>query len=444
MIQREIRHSGSFKRLRFDLGLFNHEKDGRGPVSSKRVFTGSKANKERRSNAFKLTLVALSFFVFSVFSPVAYSITLDRTHNFIVRQDAKDWEQKTSMLHWRLLTQARRYDRVTDSSTIFNTTMGGVLQYKFYNELRFYGAFNAVFQVGHAQSRFGDLSPRTGLFLSDSYFLISPFAKKSGDFFTIEVGALNQSRTMRNKVLISGSAFPGVSEILMFSLGNFVNLTLRAQQMIPFSQVESAALSEREDTPYFLSESIKLSWDTKNFRASAMGGLFRYSELPSAVAQQSRILGNDVIGGQNNAEFVYDFNGWFANFVLSTYLSDKFLLQLRGFLVENQGAPQTLNRGQEFFGSLRFLGKTVWVGPYFGVFSLEPEISPAFYNASFFGNNNRDGWYVGLDVFVRQPSKMRVRIEYVSANLLNLRVFQEDQESVVLTLQTHFKKLGAW
>ena len=390
-----------------------------------------------------LVRILSAFCAFSFVANIANALVLDRSHILVVRQKAHDWGQKTSVVHWRLLNQARRYDRITDSSTVFNTTFNGVLQYKFYDELRFYGAFGAVFQIGNAQSRFGDLSPRTGLFLSDSYFLVSPFVKKMGDAFTVELGALNQSRTLGNKILISENAFPGVSEVFKFNLGD-VDVTLRAQQMIPFSQVESAALAEREARPSFLSESLKLSWDSKNFRVSATGGLFKYSKLPSTVANQSQILGNTVTDNKNNAEFLYNFEGWFTNFSVSTYLSRKLLLQLKGFLVENKKAPERLNKGQEFSASLQFMGKTISSGPYFGVFSLEPDVSPAFYNASFFGNNNRDGWAIGLDVFVRKPSKLKFRVEYISAELLNPNALQEDQESVVVTLQTHFKQLGSW
>jgi len=439
-------HSCFPRSLRLNLSGSDREKNGMELVTLNKCLPAqNQTTKKEGGHIIRLLVFALVpiLSILCVYSTEAQAITVDKSHNFVIRQNVKDWGQKTSVVHWRLLTQGRRYDRVTDSSTIFNTTVSGVIQYKFYDELRFYGAFDAVFQTGNAQSRFGDLSPRTGLFVSDSYFLISPFAKSSGDFFTLEVGALNQSRTIGNKVLISGNSFPGVSEVLRFDLGD-LGLTLRAQQMVPFSQVENAELAEREATPYFLTESARISWDTKAFRATATAGLFQYSELPSAVAFQSQILGNSVIGDQINAEFRYDFSGWFANFGLSSYLTSKIFMQFKGFLVENQDAPQTLNRGQEFLGSLQYIGKRVWFGPYFGVFSLEPDVSPAFYNASFFGNNNRDGWYAGLDVFVRRPSKMRIRIEYVDSNLLNPGALQEDQESIVVTLQTHFKKLGAW
>ena len=413
------------------------------------MFTDSILNDEASNRKeglvlFKRTAVLIPLLLTILgFGSSAFGLELDHSHRYVDRLDVGDWGQKTSTADWRLLTQVRRYDRVTDSSTVFGTAMSGTLQYKFYDELRFYGVFSAIFQTGNAQSRFGDLTPRTGVFVSESYFLVSPFAKSKNEFFTLEVGALNQSRTVGNKVLISGNAFPGVSEALELSMGSF-KLTLRAQQMIPYSQVENAELSERERTPYFLTESLKLKFKQKNYNASIKGGLFNYSELPSAVAFQSQILGNSVTGDQINAEFLYDFGGWFATFNFDAMISKKLLMQFKANLVENLDAPETLNRGQDFYFSLNWINSKNRMGPFFGVFSLEPDVSPAFYNTSAFGNNNRDGWYAGFDLFVLKPSKMKFGIEYVDANLLNPGVLQEDQDSIVVTFQTHFKKLGAW
>jgi len=378
-----------------------------------------------------------------VFTQSSFALSIDRSSKFVIRKNPTDWNKdQNTILHWRFLTQARRYDRVTDASAIFNTTFNGVFQYKFYDELRFYGAFSAVFQTGNAQSRFGDLSPRTGLFVSDSYFLISPFNSSSSDFFTIELGALSQGRTINNNVLISGNSFPGVSEVLRFKTNDF-SFVLRAQQLIPYSQVENADLSEREPTPTFLTESLKLVWDTENLRASATGGFYSYSKLPSTVADQSRVLGNSVIGDRINADFEYDFKGWFANFNFNTFLSPTLFFKFKALLVENLEAPERLNRGHDFSASLLYMNTKFWIGPYGGVFSLEPDVSPAFYNASVFGNNNRDGWYAGLNIFLREPTRMKLKLEYVDAKLLNPGALQENQKSIVLTLQTHFEQLGA-
>jgi len=394
-------------------------------------------------NSFINSLIIAVLFISFGLSYEAHALSFDSSHNYVMRNKLNDWSDKTSSVHWRLNTQARQYDRVTDSSTIFSTRLSGVLQYKFYDELRFFGQFDAIYQTGNAQSRFGDLSPRTGVFLSDSYFLISPFTKTYGDKFTIEVGALSQSRTLSNSVLISGNPFAGVSEVLRLKAGD-LGLTFRAQQTIPFSQVENAQLAEREQTPYFLSESLRLSYDKKNYKISATGGLFQFSELPSNVAAQSEILGNSTTGNGNVAEFDYDFKGWFSNLRLDAMLTSKVQLQLRGYLVQNLEAPDRLDRGHDFKGAIGFHTKNSLIQPYYGVFSLEPDVSPAFYNASAFGNNNRDGWYAGLQIFVKAPTKLNVNLKYTKAELLNPNALQEDQQTLFLTLQTHFKQLGAW
>lgn len=394
-------------------------------------------------STFRLKTLVLGLQIL-LFQVTVYGLDLDKSFNYVKVVDSEDWGEKISTVHWRLSAQGRQYDRETDSSTILTTNLSGVLQYKFYPELKFYGRFDTVFQTGFAQSRYGDLSPSTGVFVYDAYFTIAPFKTNT---FELEVGAINQSRTLRNNVLISRTSFPGVSQVFDFDLTDSLSLSLRAQQLVPYSQTQSVEFRERQKTPYFLTESVKMKLKKRLFNIGLSFGLYDYSELPIQVADQSRLYGNSVTGVNANSRFDYDFQGWFSNFDLDLSLfGGKYLIQFEGHLVENTQAPENFNRGQEFDLNLYRRTKDYQIGPKFSIFSLEPDVAPAFYNSSTFGNTNRDGWSAGVDVFIMKKSKTKISASYLRSKLLNrdLNPFQEDQDRVVVTFQTNFKQLGAW
>lgn len=384
--------------------------------------------------------MSLGFFVSQ---PSAFSLDLDSSFKYVSRLNKKDWDKKQNPLelHWRLKSGARYFNRDTDESSIFQTNLKFVSQYNLASYLRFYGAFNLVFQTGRSQSRYGDLSPQSGVYVDDAYAFLSPFGKSEN--LTLEIGALNQDRTVGNGLLVKGSAFPGISEKFVMALDDY-SLVFRAQQLIPYSQTQNAELREKEDTPYLFTESLSFKIKQERFNVKLGGGFYSYSKLPSQVAEQSRLIGNSVTGNDLNAQFDYDFKGWFANADFDLLLG-KYLVLFRSDFVENLEADEKYNRGHSFEVAVRYTDKNIEFGPSVRMFSLEPDVAPAYYNSSFFGNTNREGFQIELQFYKKKASiPWAVTFAYVDAKLLNknLNVYQEDQKLFLLTLKTNFQKVG--
>lgn len=353
------------------------------------------------------------------------------------RLDNSDWQDLDKNYHfnWKLAAGLREFRRDTDSSQIFASVLKTNLQYRFLEEVTFFGTFSYFFQTGTSQSRYGDLSPNSGVFVDDAYVNVAVIGKET---LTVEVGALSQGRTIRNPIFINGSAFPGVSEVLRLGSGN-IEVALRAQQLIPFSQTQEVELVETEENPSLQTQSLMLKYQDDQDKLRLVFGLFDYSTLPSTVANASRILGNTVNGQNLNAEFEYDFKGWFGNLEYDTIVFDRVKFEVNAHLLENTEAADRLNRGQEFSGGIGLLGNRAHYFVGGGIFSIEADASPAFYNSSTLGNNNRDGWFGEIILEMRQYEDVRVSLKYVDSEVLNENVFQEDQQYYAIGIETKFR-----
>ncbi len=243
----------------------------------------------------------------------------------------------------------------------------------------------AILETGTDRSLWvSEFSPDQQVVLNEASFNWIPLK-----YFELSVGALDQSY-YDLPTLVDGSAFAGAREIIKLSLGEGRELSLSSQQSLPSNQTLSNRLGDVESgTPKFFLHQISLKLDGDLLALKLYGGLFEFSDLSEGVAQQSRFLGNSVVGiSASNATFSYDFKGQFFGGEISWFVSEELGFHIKGHMLENSEAPDLRSKARYVEGSFNYQKLQIGLSH----FRIESDASVAFYNSKKFGHNNREGF----------------------------------------------------
>lgn len=246
----------------------------------------------------------------------------------------------------------------------------------------------AVLETGSNESLFVDeFKPRQDLVLKEASLNYNPIEQLS-----IKAGALNQGE-YESPLLLTDSAFVGAKEALNFQVGDY-SFGIFLSQSVPSNHFLTNRLgSVDEGAPSLLMEGFKmhLAGDVMYFKAQAMR--FKYNNLSANVAYNSQFLGNSTGGSSTSTTFfLYDFQGYNANFTLGFNIGEDFGLNIRGEYLYNDKAPDGRNSGHLLAIGFEFVNIRI-VGEYF---DNESDSSPAFYNSPLYGHNDRNGYGGGI------------------------------------------------
>lgn len=295
----------------------------------------------------------------------------------------------------------------------------------------------ASMMAGQSLTRFGEGAPSNGIFLNEALVNFRP-----SNYTSIHAGAINQSY-LGSPLLVSDTAFPGIQEKIFFKSEKF-SLSLVAEQTVPTSNTLSTKTSDREESPNFLTETIKLETQLiKQISFDVFGTLYHFSNLPSKVAADSAVLGNSQPeqAGPNTSRFTYDFNGWVAGAATRITIAPEVKLIFTGSAIENSQAPESTNHGQLIsFATELALGKDLVLTPSVENFFNESDTSPAYYNSYVYGHNNRQGFAGGLVLDFPQ-SKFKISTKYVVSDVINETYNQGKQQYLSIKLETSYDVL---
>ena len=294
----------------------------------------------------------------------------------------------------------------------------------------------ASLQSGYAQSQFGDNTPQSGVFLKEAIVNLEPFSA-----FSIQFGAINQSH-LGSPLLVSERPFPGVLGRLQFGSAA-LGIEMKAQQTIPTSTALATRVVESEPTPVFISETATLQVQPlESLTMKVFGSHYAFRDLPSIVASDSAIHGNEVDESTpNNARFIYQFDGWLAGGSARVELNEALAVELDTQMIQNTQAPETYRNAQ--MSSVAFeisLPGGVDLIPKAQAFFIESDVAPAFYNSSSFGHNNRVGWAANIEAkFKNEGFKVGARL--VDADVINFNLNQSRQRNFMIQFETLYEAI---
>ncbi len=364
-------------------------------------------------------------------------LALDPSYLFLL--DSATSERRSQFI-WKLRFDAQ--DLRTDQniqSTMAGANFVGRFRYRLLDNLRFVAKANLNLEAGRTQSIFGDQEPGSAIYPRAAYIEYLPIK----DYTSLKVGLIQQ-RWFNEQIFISKLAFIGLSEQAQVSNRRFA-LGARLQQLVPTSYTISTRVTDREDTPIFLSESIeaKAILSKWNFIQGRLTH-YQYQNLPAVVAFESFIYGNTVTNTDvKNAEFIYEFNGWMSQLGFEQKFSDSFAAQVQWNMFKNMKAPDDAGEAQAINLTLaNDFGRWIVSGRYKNYF-IESDAVPGAYNSHIFGHNNRIGQGYGLRLESKDWGIIFIG-DYVRANLLNQSsrridgLQQDNQQTIYFAVETMY------
>ncbi len=320
----------------------------------------------------------------------------------------------------------------TDEGSNVNFGFGLKLNYKFLDSLELRSETRLNFSQERFQAQIDDDEFADGFSVKEAVAAWSPLTQVE-----IGAGAVNQHEFLEAPLLISNRSFPGAYQQLLFGEVDRNFVQFRLSQSIPTSRSFDSDRIEKEKTPYFFTEGVKLGVrPNKHIQFIPFYQRFRYTDLPSVVAYNGSFRGNTVADATpTNSRFAFDFEGYVAG--LRVALDPTSDLSLFGEFqgIENTKAPEGFNSGQLGKAGLRVQLGQVVVEPVVGTFFNESDTSPAAYNSAHTGHNNREGMVYAFDLTFDKYN-FKIASELVDARIVNPAQRQSDMDYFSISLET--------
>lgn len=259
-------------------------------------------------------------------------------------------------------------------------------------------------------------------------------------FLRASAGALNQ-RYQHTRLLVDDIAFPAARLDSVYRDSN-TRTNFAIETAIPTSTSLSANTRELEATPSLNSASMKFRWQgSKENYFTASAGYFIYNNLPSAVAKDSYLLGNDV-NKVSDAQwsFIYKYEGYQASSEFSFPVFSWVTATLGAELLTNTKAPSDVNKAFRYYLNSKFdLNADLDLMLGAGYFSVAPEAAVAYFNARGF-ETNRLGYSLESALSFKEAG-FNLGLKYTDAEIMYSSISQSREKTVLLTLETFYASL---
>jgi len=257
------------------------------------------------------------------------------------------------------------------------------------------------------------------------------------DGFRLSAGALNQ-RYMHSRLLIDEISFPAARAMGYFKNSAF-DTGLAIESAIPTSTSLSTNTKDLEPTPSLNSAMLFFNWGDHERFWKTRAGYFIYKDLPSAVAQQSKILGNNSVGSLSDAD--YFFTQKYQGIEASTEVQVPVITSLdftaeADYLRNDQVSAEDSTAWLGGAGTIIHFSRNIdWSlkGIYF---SIAPEAAVAYFNARNF-ETNRVGY--GLETYLSfKKEGFKLGLEYKDAEVMFENPVQSRQRTLWIKLETFY------
>lgn len=255
----------------------------------------------------------------------------------------------------------------------------------------------------------------------------------------LSAGALNQ-RYMHTSLLVDEMAFPAARAIGGFKADAFES-SLAFETAIPTSTSLSTNTKELEPTPSLNTLALISKWGDKEAYWKASIGYFAYNNLPSAVAQQSLLLGNSV---QNISDAQYNFvnkyQGTEASSEVQLPVHSRFDLYGRiEYLHNDKASSQDATASMYAAGVNLHLNAGLDCSLIGSYFSVAPEAAVAYFNAHNY-ETNRIG-YGAESALSFKKEGFRLRVQYKDSEVMYQNPVQSREKLLMLKLETFYANI---
>lgn len=290
-------------------------------------------------------------------------------------------------------------------------------------------------QSGQTQSVDGADKPENKIALNQAATHYTPLQS-----LKLSAGALNQ-RHMHTSLLMDSIAFPAARAEGSLKTGTFKS-ALAMESAIPTSTSLSTNTKELEPTPSLNSALLKLKWQPSGkmyFKTSA--GYFAYNNLPSAVAQKSRLLGNEINKiSEAQYNFLYRYEGLQGSAEVGVPVFESLDVTLGAEYLLNQKAPSDQGTASLVFGRGDIhLSKNTDLQISGSYFSIAPEAAVSYFNAGCF-ETNRVGYSAESTVAFKKEG-FSIGVKYSDAEVMFSNTFQSREKTLLIKLETFYANI---
>jgi len=287
-------------------------------------------------------------------------------------------------------------------------------------------------QSGQTQSVDGADKPENKITLNQAAVHYLPVSA-----LRFSAGALNQ-RHMHSEILLDRIAFPAARAEALLKTNNF-KTSLALESAIPTSTSLSTNTKELEPTPSLNTVALKFNWQAaKNLYWKTTGGYFIYNNLPSSVAKQSGLLGNEVekISDAQYA-FTYKYEGYEASTEFEFPVFSALDINAGAEYVQNQKAPSEQNSAYRYYLNGEFhLSKNMDLTLGGGYFSVAPEAAVAYFNATGF-ETNRVGYSMESSLAFNKE-RFLIGVRYTDSEVMYSNAIQSREKTWFIKLETFY------
>jgi len=254
------------------------------------------------------------------------------------------------------------------------------------------------------------------------------------DWLQIGLGALDQS-ILHPSVLLHDQTFPAAEIGIHSDLQSQWVFAAQAETGIPTTSSLSTQARDFEKTPGYSSASVSIQGQKMLMETKLRAGIFEFQNLPMSVASKSSLLGNTAVSSNgSDSQFVYNYQGNFADLMAKLNISSRFALGASTEWVLNTKADSNLGQGNisKIFSDLRAT-KNFDISPFYEYFRIEPDATVALYNADTL-NTNRVGYRGGIAVTYKQT--LKVSFSSGERDVIYSSPFQQREKTLNLRLET--------
>ncbi|MBT4790985.1 MAG: hypothetical protein HON90_05400 [Halobacteriovoraceae bacterium] len=195
-------------------------------------------------------------------------------------------------------------------------------------------------------------------------------------FGELSVGSLDQSH-LETPYLLSGVSFPGAL-VKLQAKTNDLSYGYKVQELIPTSNSFDSDRTEKEALPRLQTQGVFASYNGKaNISAKAQINYFKFTNLPSVVAYDSKLLGNTIQGLESSdSSFAYEFSGFAQSYKVTANYTSQFEQSFGLSIVENENLTSGSNRAQMIETSVTYHDGDIDYIAGLGLFYAETDVAP--------------------------------------------------------------------
>lgn len=374
-----------------------------------------------RSLLLTLACAAMPAFAQNVAGPA--SLTADIPES---QAAARKWSGQ-----WNLNMGGISFQEGKDAGAAAFAWFSTDFNYKFSRWLQAGISPNLSLYSSRVQERYDDDTFQNRIWMLDAHLSLEPV-----EYFELRAGALNQGFLGSSMLVSSLRSFPGIQEIVKFK-GEQAEVKFIVQQAVPTSHTLNTERETQEKLPSFNTQTFTAKgkhFDLIEWKST--GGLFKWSNLPSKVAWDSRLSGAMGEGLEvADSRFTYDHQGWFGTAELCFCMDSKIDFIVEGQRIHNTKADsfaadaQSLGLG----GRIRFGDRELDLR--YRQFFIESDATIAAYNKSKYGHTNRAG--DGLEASLAfKKDHFKIYAQGFRANPINRSEAQRDMSIYYLGVET--------